>query len=360
MRSFLLIFSILLSSLPVQAQRDTSITLSAVGGLQFDYKRLVVKPATRLKLIFQNKDDMEHNLVVTRPNSRLRVVEFALALGAKGPAQHHVPIMEEVLAHTVSVEPGRTDSLTVMLPEGAYPFVCTYPGHGSIMYGIIYATNEPKRLPLPEQDLNIPNPNRTTEALHQHNQPAASGHPYPLQLPAVYRTFMPDCGPAAIAVGLPSSDGIQSYVFDAGQCRLRYAWSGGFVDNAEQWDGKGQRFTKVVGEIYFRDTDQFPWRIGISNAPPSSPQFKGYRLVNRYPEFRYVVNGVEIRELIKPVASGRGLVRSFLVGPTKQPIFFVATAQPGIRLKPSVGSLKHGEIVLPPGTRQFTLTISTN
>lgn len=300
---------------------------------------------------------MEHNLVVTRPNSRLRVVEFALALGAKGPTQHHVPVMDEVLAHTVSVEPGNADSLTVTLAEGAYPFVCTYPGHGYVMYGVIYATNEPKRLPAPEQDLNIPNPTRTAEALHQLHQPTLSGHPYTLKLPAVYRTFMPDCGPAAIAVGLPGPEGGQSYVFDAGQCRLRYAWSGGFVDNSEQWDGKGQRLTKVVGEIYFRDTGSFPWRVG--NAA-SQPQFKGYRLVNRYPEFRYVVNGVDVRELIRPLASGRGLVRTFTLSPTNQSITFVASTQPGIRLTPSVGRLQNGEVRLPLGTRQFTLTVSTN
>ncbi len=361
----LLLMGWLLYALTARAQRDTLITIASAEGLQFDQKRLIVKPNTRLKLIFRNKDDMEHNLVVTRPNSRLRVVEFALALGAKGPAQHHVPIMNEVLAHTISVEPGNTDSLTVTLAEGAYPFVCTYPGHGYVMYGIIYATKEPKRLPPPEQDLNIPNPARVAEAGHHHaaesghrvSDHRVSGHPYALKLPAVYRTFMPDCGPAAIAVGLPGPDGGQSYVFDAGQCRLRYAWSGGFVDNSEQWDGKGQRLTKVVGEIYYRDTGKFPWRVGKAVA---APQFKGYRLVNRYPEFRYVVNGVDVRELIKPMATGRGLVRTFTLSPTKQAVSFLTSAQPGIRLKPSVGRFQNGEVLLPPGTRQFTLTVSTN
>ncbi|GAB3887907.1 hypothetical protein GCM10028825_19690 [Spirosoma agri] len=345
----------MLATLTAYAQRDTLITITSSGGLQFDQKRLIIKPNTRLRLIFQNKDDMAHNLVVTRPNSRLRVVEFALALGAKGPAQHHVPTMDDVLAHTTSVEPGNTDSLTVTLTEGAYPFVCTYPGHGSIMYGVIYATSAPDRLPSPETDRNLPNPERTAEAAHHHT--TDSGHPYALQLPAVYRTFMPDCGPAAIAVGLPGPEGGQSYVFDAGQCRLRYAWSGGFVDNTEQWDGKGQRFTKLVGEIYFRDTGGFPWKVG--NAKQGPPQFKGYRLINRYPEFRYVVNGVEVREMVKPLARGRGLIRTFTLSPTKQPITFVATAQPGIRLKPSVGSIQQGAIRLPAGTRQFSLTVLT-
>ena len=357
MHNVLLLSTLLLFARTAHAQRDTTILMTTTDALQFDQKRLIIKPNTRLKLIFQNKDDMAHNLVVTRPNSRLRVVEFALALGDKGPAQNHVPVMDEVLAHTVSVEPGNADSLTVKLSEGAYPFVCTYPGHGSIMYGVIYATNEPKRLPPPEQDLNIPNPDRVAEAGHQHHQPTASGHPYTLTLPAVYRTFMPDCGPAAIAVGLPGAEGGQSYVFDAGQCRLRYAWSGGFVDNTEQWDGKGQRMTKIVGDIYFRDTGGFPWRIGREYAQPT---FKGYRLVNRYPEFRYAVNGVDIRELVKSLPAGRGLVRTFTLSPSKQAITFIAKDQPGIRLKPSVGRFQNGELTLPAGTRQFTLTLLPN
>ncbi|WP_020605295.1 plastocyanin/azurin family copper-binding protein [Spirosoma spitsbergense] len=342
---------------PAFAQRDTTIIISASAGLQFDQKRLVIKPNTRLKILFQNKDDMAHNLVVTRPNSRLRVVEFALALGDKGTAQNHVPVMDDVLAHTRSVDPGTTDSLVVTLTEGAFPFVCTYPGHGYVMYGVIYATSTPKKLPPPEQDTNLPNPSRVAEAGHQHKA-SESGHPYSLTLPAVCRTFMPDCGPAAIAVGLPGPSGQesgQSYVFDAGQCRMRYAWSGGFVDNTEQWDGKGQRFTKVVGDIYFRDTGGFPWRVGFGTQPP--PRFKGYRLVNRYPEFRYVVNGVEIRELVKSLPTGRGLVRTFTLGPGNAAITFLATAQPGIRLKPSVGKLTNGEIRLPAGTRRFTLTM---
>ncbi|MBN8823599.1 MULTISPECIES: plastocyanin/azurin family copper-binding protein [unclassified Spirosoma] len=355
MYKFLLIGFVLLVQ-TVKAQRDTTITVTTTDALQFDQKRLVVRQQTRLTLIFQNKDDMAHNLVITRPNSRLRVVEFALALGPKGPAQHHVPVMDEVLAHTRSVEPGTIDSLVVTLTEGAFPFVCTYPGHGSIMYGVIYATNEPKRLPPASQDPNMPNPERLAETGHQHHQPMNSGHPYALQLPAVYRTFMPDCGPAAIAVGLPGPEGGQSYVFDAGQCRLRYAWSGGFVDNTDQWEGKGQRLTKIVGEIYFRDTGGFPWRIGTANE--QIPQFKGYRLRNRYPEFQYIVNGVTIHELIRPLPTGRGLVRSFTLSPSKESVSFLAMAQSGIQLKPSVGQFKNGVLRLPAGTRQFTLTMS--
>ncbi|MCX6214958.1 plastocyanin/azurin family copper-binding protein [Spirosoma sp.] len=345
-------FSCLLLCISAHAQRDTVIQISATGGLQYSQKRIVVKPNTRLTLVFQNKDDMAHNLVVTRPNSRLRVVEFALALGDKGAQKHYIPAIDDVLAHTTSVEPGNSDSITVKLAEGGYPFVCTFPGHGSIMYGIIYATKDVKRLPAPDQDINIPNPTRMQEAAHRGHHPTVSGHPFPMKLPAVYRTFMPDCGPAAIAVGLPGPNGGQSYVFDAGECRIRYAWSGGFVDNTEQWEGKGQLLTKVVGDIYFRDTGGFPWRVG--NAVPKA-QFKGYRLVNRYPEFWYVINGVEVHELVKPLPAGRGLIRTFTFSPTKQSLSFINKPQPGIRLQSSLGRFQREILTLPPGTRQVIL-----
>ena len=345
-----------LLTMPARAQRDTTLRVSAVGGLQFSQKRFVVRPNTRVRIVFQNTDDMAHNLVVTKPNARARVVEFALALGPKGPAQHHVPIMDDVLAHTTSVEPGNTDSLQVQLTSGAYPFVCTYPGHGSIMFGVIYATASPASLPPPEQDRNLPNLDRVADArAHAHHE-VPSGHPYALQLPAVYRTFMADCGPAAIAVGLPGPEGGQSYVFDAGSCRLRYAWSGGFVDNTEQWDGKGQRYTTVEGDIYYRDTDGFPWQVGSRAA---TPQFKGYRLIARYPDFRYLIDGVEVRELIKPLPRGRGLVRTFTIAPTTNVLTFKARPQPGIQYSSSAGALRNDQIRLPAGTRRFTLTLST-
>ncbi|WP_461151346.1 plastocyanin/azurin family copper-binding protein [Spirosoma pulveris] len=347
-------FSCLLFLLPAHAQRDTVVQISAMGGLQYSQKRIIVKPNTCLTLVFHNRDDMAHNLVVTRPNSRLRVVEFALALGDKGASHYYVPAIDDVLAHTTSVEPGNTDSVTVKLAEGGYPFVCTFPGHGSIMYGIIYAIKDVKRLPEPEQDINIPKPARAQEAAHQQHHTVASGHPFPVTLPAVYRTFMPDCGPAAIAVGLPGPNGGQSYVFDAGECRIRYAWSGGFVDNTEQWEGKGQLLTKIVGDIYFRDMGGFPWRVG--SAIPKA-QFKGYSLINRYPEFRYVINGVEVRELVKPLAGGRGLVRTFTFGPTKQTLTFINKPQPGIRVQSSVGHFRDETLTIPPGTRQVILTM---
>lgn len=377
-----------------QEKIDTTITLKAIAGLQYDQPRLVLRPKTRLRLVLENYDDMAHNIVFTRPNSRVRVVDAALRMGAEGASRHYVPDMPEVLAHTREVEPGRADTLLLTVDDGAFPYVCTYPGHGYVMYGILYGTREPKRLPPPEADPYVPKRGSTAEhAGHQQ----ASGHPYEVKLPAVYRTFMPDCGPAAIAVGLPGLAGgpQQSYCFDAGVCQLRYAWSGGFVDMGDQWDGKGQKLTKLVGDIYYQATPAdrsstanltasvatsgatvpnaaatpgpaklaFPLRIGAGKSGKDvTVQFKGYRLIDRYPEFRYVVDGVTVRELIKPLPGGRGLVRQFSLEPMKQPVTFVADEQPGLSYKATRAGkpvqFRNGQWLLPPGTRQFTITMS--
>src|SRR3546814_7377301 len=84
-------------------------------------------------------------------------------------------------------------------------------------------------------DLHIPP--RHGNAEHHH---ASAG------LPAMYRTFMPECGPAGIAVGM---EGNVSYCWDAGQCRLRYAWKGGFVNLEKNWHSNGSKKAELVGEV---------------------------------------------------------------------------------------------------------------
>lgn len=352
MRLLLCLFLFIASIQTVRSQtlRDTTILVKAIAGLQFSEKRLVLQPRTRLTLIVQNDDDMAHNLVVTRPNSRARVVEFALAMGEKGNAQNFIPNLPDILAHTRLLDPGTQDTLTVTLPnEGDFSYVCTYPGHGFVMYGALYVTTQPESLPPVERDPNLP----SAQASNAHHTVAS--HPYIAKLPALYRTFMPDASPAAIAVGLPTLKGgpPQAFCWDATTCQLRYAWSGGFVDNAEQWDGKGQRLTKIVGDLYFRDsTFLTPWYAGDK---PMQLRFQGYTLIDRYPEFSYTIDGVAIHELNKPQAGQRGLVRRFTIGPTKQTLRFRlgdATNQ----YRTTAGRIDNGWLTIPPTVRTLTLS----
>jgi len=111
-----------------------------------------------------------------------------------------------------------------------------------------------------------------------------------LDTPVVYRTYLPGACSRAIAVGLPG--GI-SYGFDATECRLLGFWSAGFLDMEKSWTGFGGWYASVLGETVYQAPAHFPLRIGSSDKLDKKPtvQFKGYRLVQGQPEFRYQLDG---------------------------------------------------------------------
>ncbi len=156
--------------------------------------------------------------------------------------------------------------------------------------------------------------------------------PVPTEHPVVIRWDMPEATPAAIAVGLP---GGVSYCFDAGESRLRYAWLGGFVDMSRTLLAKKNRRTNqtetaaIVGEIFFRE-GVYPIRVGDKQRIPQR-RFRGYRLVDSFPEFHYQVDGVSVYERILPLA--RGVVRKFRIDQVEQPMWFRPAAAEGVEIR---------------------------
>lgn len=117
--------------------------------------------------------------------------------------------------------------------------------------------------------------------------------------PVVVRWDMPGATPAAIAVGLP---GGLSYCFDAGQSRLLYAWRGGFLDMTgtllRKTDAKKLTPTAgLVGTVFWRAGEDHPVLVGLDKRTPQR-RFKGYRLVNGVPEFRYLLDEMDVRETL--------------------------------------------------------------
>jgi len=122
---------------------DVSITLGTVPGLQYDKKLITVKAGSRIKITFNNKDDMPHNFLLVKKGTADEVGMAALKLGIKGLDKSYVPDMEEVLFHTKLVQPGASDVIYLEVPAdpGDYTYVCTYPGHYVNMRGILRVTN---------------------------------------------------------------------------------------------------------------------------------------------------------------------------------------------------------------------------
>ena len=207
------------------------------------------------------------------------------------------------------------------------------------MYGAMYVTNTP--MPDLTNDIHIP-PSRRSEAataetkeLHTTHtgQIANTLHPYQPIAPYVYRIFMPDASPATIAVHLPQKI---SYCWDAGTCHLRYAWQGEFLANTDQWQGKGDTYGKLGGPIFFRDKSTCPLQIGKAGNKPIT-EYKGYKLINRYPEFHYQINGVDIYELLTPKKDGSGLVRTFSIPKSSGTVWFTTHPEDGVMYESSKG-----------------------
>ena len=109
--------------------------------MKFDLKTFTVEAGKKVQIVFSNPDFMQHNLVVTMPG-KMEVVGRAadkLATAANGAALNYVPEIPEVLYHTRLVNPDESVTIEFTAPTqpGDYPYVCTFPGHWSIMNGVM-------------------------------------------------------------------------------------------------------------------------------------------------------------------------------------------------------------------------------
>ncbi|MEX2382780.1 MAG: LamG-like jellyroll fold domain-containing protein [Opitutales bacterium] len=344
---------------------ETVIRIGVEPGLKFDVSQFAVSPGGNVRLIFENTDtDMPHNLLITTPGARLEVVTAAMQMGAQGPAREYVPESDKVLHYTRVLQAGESETLTFRAPEevGIYPYVCTFPGHGFVMYGDMHVTEDPASIT--EADAGADDAHAGSGA-HHHDHAAVAGE-YELQ---ILRTFVRDTGPAAIAVRLPNG---HAYCWDAGGARLRYLWKGGFVDNLAHWRGNGSSFGEIVGRIYYRapigevdhgspvrsEFGPNPLRIGEEISETPAIRFRGYRIVDGLPEFHYEIDGTEVREYIYPTGAGDGVAQRFRVKTDGEPIFFKTPVDAGVTFTSSAGEWTGNVLKIEADdTRDFTITM---
>ena len=109
--------------------------------MQFSKDTLVVSVGKTVSILFENPDFMQHNLLIVMPGKLEVVGQAADALMSTPDAaeNNYVPQIPEVLFTTRVLNPNERVRLTFKAPSrpGAYPFVCTFPGHWRIMNGIL-------------------------------------------------------------------------------------------------------------------------------------------------------------------------------------------------------------------------------
>jgi uncharacterized protein len=117
--------------------------------MQFAPRELRVKAGTKVRLIFDNPDLMMHNLVLLARGAEEEVGALAdkIAADPNGMAKGYVPTSPKVLHATPLVAPNGKAELTFDAPNepGAYPYICTFPGHWRVMRGVLIVED-----PLPQ------------------------------------------------------------------------------------------------------------------------------------------------------------------------------------------------------------------
>lgn len=123
------------------ADTPREIAITSNDSMQFNVREITARPGEALRVKFSNlgtfpKQAMGHNWVLLQPMTEAAFNAFAMACASKAP--DYLPADRSVvLAHTKILGGGETDTIDLTAPAkpGAYPFLCTFPGHFSMMRG---------------------------------------------------------------------------------------------------------------------------------------------------------------------------------------------------------------------------------
>jgi azurin len=124
---------------------DQAVVVKTVEGtMRYDRPEFEVAPGAKVRLTLENADELQHNLVLLRPDDADRNgLAFAMAIWNEGEAamaRGWLPADgPRVLAATRLLDPHAAEDLYFVAPEqaGDYPYVCTVPGHAMIMNGMM-------------------------------------------------------------------------------------------------------------------------------------------------------------------------------------------------------------------------------
>ena len=123
-----------------KAVPDQSVEIATDGdNLSFTKTAIQAKAGSTLRVQFSNRalgSKMAHNWVLVRPGKVEVVAQEGIAAGESNGWLKESP---NVIAHTKLIAAGEKEAITFLVPSepGDYPFVCTFPGHSTVMKGIL-------------------------------------------------------------------------------------------------------------------------------------------------------------------------------------------------------------------------------
>lgn len=151
MKPILLIPSAALVASPfVNAQSPAKIEITCNDQMVYNTKAFEVTSGQKITLTLKNTGKipvktMGHNLVILKPGSPVVAFAGKANLAKKTDYIPEEPeLKKQVVAHTRLLGGGESHTITFTAGEpGAYPFLCTSPGHFSAMQGIMTVKPKP-------------------------------------------------------------------------------------------------------------------------------------------------------------------------------------------------------------------------
>ncbi|MCX6858265.1 MAG: plastocyanin/azurin family copper-binding protein [Verrucomicrobia bacterium] len=122
---------------------EITIKPDLANPLAYDTKEFKVKAGQKVKLTFNNTHPavpQPHNVVISKPGTKDKLLGLAMAMAAApdGMAKGFIPDSTDILFKTKLLQPNTTEVIEFTAPAaGDYPYLCTFPGHGMLMNGIM-------------------------------------------------------------------------------------------------------------------------------------------------------------------------------------------------------------------------------
>jgi azurin len=105
----------------------------------YDVTDFTVAPGAKVQLIVVNDDEMQHNLVLCKKETKdgMDVADAAIKLAEKGMAAQWIPTHKNLMYATKLINPATQQSIFFKAPKakGVYPYICSVPGHAQLMRG---------------------------------------------------------------------------------------------------------------------------------------------------------------------------------------------------------------------------------
>ena len=124
---------------PAASGEPVTVEIASKGdALAYDKDTLEVPAGSKVTLVMKNNaspgSGVYHNWVLVRPGTADAVAADGIAAGEAN--SYLKPNDNRVIAHTALAKEGQTVQVTFDAPpRGTYDFVCTFPGHATLMRG---------------------------------------------------------------------------------------------------------------------------------------------------------------------------------------------------------------------------------